>query len=57
MLFLWNLCRQLEDGQKKKKSSTFFRGYLDAIERIEMYTSQGKDEFLNDQTIQDATLF
>ena len=30
---------------------------MDAIERIEMYTSQGKDEFLNNQTIQDATLF
>ncbi len=35
----------------------FLKDILFAIERIESYTGNGKDEFMSNQSLQDATLF
>lgn len=43
--------------KEKRKPLLFLNDILSAIERIESYTSVGKDEFLNIPSLQDATLF
>jgi len=43
--------------KKKRDSLLFLEDILDGIKRIEAYTTQGKDEFLSNPIIQDATLF
>ena len=43
--------------KQKRRSLLFLKDILSAIYRIESYTALGKDEFLNNPTIQDATLF
>ncbi len=42
---------------KKRNPELFLRDILEAIERVESYTASGKDEFLSNQTVQDATLY
>ena len=42
---------------RKRTPLLFLEDILDAIERIESYTILGKDEFFNNPTVQDATLF
>lgn len=42
---------------KKRRPLLFLEDIVDAIERIESYTINGKNEFLNSPTVQDATLF
>lgn len=43
--------------RKKRKYLLFLEDILSAIELIEIYTKQGKNEFLNNRIVQDATLF
>ena len=40
-----------------RKPLLFLKDILNAIERIESYTSGGKEEFLQNPSLQDATLF
>ena len=40
-----------------RKPLLFLQDILKAIERIESYTCGGKEEFLNNPSLQDATLF
>ncbi|MEO0924735.1 MAG: hypothetical protein AAFY63_02565 [Cyanobacteria bacterium J06643_13] len=40
-----------------RKPLLFLKDILSAIERIESYTRNGKSEFLNSSSLQDATLF
>ena len=40
-----------------RKPLLFLKDILNAIERIETYTFNGKEEFLNSPSLQDATLF
>ena len=40
-----------------RKPLLFLKDILNAIERIETYTCNGKEEFLNSPSLQDATLF
>ncbi len=40
-----------------RKPLLFLKDILNAIERIESYTCGGKEEFLNNPSLQDATLF
>lgn len=40
-----------------RKPLLFLKDILNAIERIEFYTSGGKEEFLQNISLQDATLF
>lgn len=40
-----------------RKPLLFLQDILNAIERIETYTCNGKEEFLNSPSLQDATLF
>lgn len=40
-----------------RKPLLFLKDILNAIERIESYTRNGKEEFLNSPSLQDATLF
>ena len=44
-------------ARKKRDSLFFLEDILDAINRIEAYTIEGKDEFLGNRVVQDATLF
>ena len=44
-------------ARKKRNPLLFLEDILDAIQRIESYTILGKDEFLNNRIVQDATLF
>ncbi|MDJ0904161.1 MAG: DUF86 domain-containing protein [Xenococcus sp. MO_188.B8] len=41
----------------KRKPLLFLKDILNAIERIETYTCNGKEAFLNSSSLQDATLF
>ena len=43
--------------RKKRDFLLFLEDILNAINRIEAYTTEGKDEFLSNTVIQDATLF
>ncbi len=40
-----------------RKPILFLKDILSAIERIELYTRNGKEEFLTNLSLQDATLF
>ena len=40
-----------------RKPILFLKDILSAIERIELYTRNGKEEFFTDLSLQDATLF
>jgi uncharacterized protein with HEPN domain len=40
-----------------RKPILFLQDILSAIERIEFYTRNGKEEFLSNPSLQDATLF
>ena len=40
-----------------RKPLLFLKDILNAIERIESYTRDGKEEFLSSSSLQDATLF
>ncbi|MEL6442050.1 MAG: DUF86 domain-containing protein [Cyanobacteria bacterium J06621_8] len=40
-----------------RKPLLFLKDILNAIERIESYTRDGKEEFLSNPSLQDATLF
>ncbi len=40
-----------------RKPLLFLKDILSAIERIESYTRNGKEEFFNSPSLQDATLF
>ncbi len=40
-----------------RKPLLFLKDILNAIERIESYTRDGKEEFLSSPSLQDATLF
>jgi uncharacterized protein with HEPN domain len=40
-----------------RKPLLFLQDILSAIERIEFYTRNGREEFLSDISLQDATLF
>jgi uncharacterized protein with HEPN domain len=40
-----------------RKPILFLKDILSAIERIESYTRNGKEEFLSNPSLQDATLF
>ncbi len=42
---------------RKRSPLLFLEDILDAIERIESHTTSGQDEFFNNPTVQDATLF
>lgn len=42
---------------KKRNPELFLGDILEAIERVESYTASGKDEFLSNLAIQDATLY
>jgi uncharacterized protein with HEPN domain len=43
--------------KKKRKPLLFLEDILEAIKRIETYTAAGKDNFMNNLTVQDATFF
>lgn len=43
--------------RKKRNYLLFLEDILGAIELIEIYTKQGKNDFLNNKIVQDATLF
>ena len=42
---------------RKRQPLLFLNDILNAIERIESYTAVGKDEFLSNPSLQDATLY
>lgn len=43
--------------RKNREPLLFLEDILDAIQKIEFHTNLGRDEFLNNETIQDATLY